>query len=320
MAVYLDIIILLNFAIDTLLLWFTAYFRKLKIVWWRLLAAAAFGTTYIAFFFLPSFAAMYQWMSKLLFSILMLLIAFGFPRLLLFAQNVCVFYFVAFVFGGGVFGLNYLFASHHEVVNGILVADHEGLAVGFKPTLLAVAIGFLLVYLLSRGSYLAIQGPRRIESFLVEVAVELNGERLSCRGLVDTGNQLREPLTRTPVMILESTLLEHLLPGELVGRLAAANEWLAELDQLFSTLPSEWQARLRVIPYRSVSRRMDFLVAVKPDQVVIVSQGERFCCQRVLIGLNPQPLSADRAYQAIIHPALVQRDPEGMLKTIEQEG
>lgn len=319
MKVYLDIIILLNFAIDTLLLWFTAYFRKLTIVWWRLIAASALGTTYIAFFFLPAFAGLYQWLGKLLFSILMLVIAFGFPRLLTLVQHLCVFYFVAFAFGGGVLGLNYLLATQREVVHGVLVAVDDGLGVGIKPTLLMLGIGFFLLCLLSRGSYQAIQGPRRIASFLVEVEVELNGGYVHCRGLIDTGNRLHEPITRIPVIILESKLLEQLLPAELSRRLAEVNQW-CDADQLFRTLPDEWQTRLRLIPYRGIMRRMDVLVAVKPDQVVIVSAGERFCCQRVLIGLSPQPLSADQAYQAIIHPALVQREPEEMLKTIEQEG
>lgn len=319
MKVYLDIIILLNFAIDTLLLWFTAYFRKLNIVWWRLLAAAAMGTTYIAFFFLPTFAGLYQWLSKLLFSVLMLVIAFGLPRLLTLVQHLCVFYFVAFAFGGGVIGLHYLLATQSEVVHGVLVIAEDGFGGGFKPTLLMLGIGFFLVYLLSRGSYQAIQGPRQIASFWVEVVVELNGGQVHCRGLIDTGNRLHEPITRNPVIILEGKLMEQLLPAELSRRLAEVNQW-SDADQLFRALPHEWQTRLRLIPYRGILRRMDVLVAVKPDQVVIVAAGERFCSQRVLIGLSPQPLSADQTYQAIIHPALVQRDPEEMLKTIEQEG
>ncbi|MBO8162273.1 MAG: sigma-E processing peptidase SpoIIGA [Brevibacillus sp.] len=319
MVVYLDIIILLNFAIDTLLLWFTAYFRKVTIAWWRLLAAAAFGSAYIAFFFLPSFAGMYQWMTKLLFSILMLLIAFGFGRLLTFVQHLCIFYFVAFVFGGGVFGLNYLMASQNEVINGILVTHNDGFGVGSRPTLIVLAVGFALVYILSQSSYRAIQGPRQIASYLTEVLIRIEGESVICRGLIDTGNQLREPITRIPVMVVESKLLAHLLPAGITARLAETQGTAAGLDELFQTLPDEWQSRLRLIPYRSVSRGMDFLIAVKPDQIVVTHQGRHYPCSRVLLGLSPLPLSAAGHYQAIVHPALVQGE-EDIAKSIEQEG
>ncbi len=319
MVVYLDIILLLNVLIDTLLLWFTAFFRKERIVWWRLLAAAAFGSTYIAFFFLPSFAGLYQWCVKLAFSVAMLLIAFGFRRLHVLIQHLCVFYFVAFVFGGGVLGLQYFLSPQNEIVGGILVTHNDGFGVGTKPTFIVLFTGFVLVYALSRRSYHAIQEPRRIEAFLAEVIVKVAGESVLCRGLVDTGNQLHEPLTRIPVMVMESRLFAHLLPPALMAEPADSDARWDRLDRLLESLPADWQDRLRIVPYRSVSRGMDVLVAFKPDLVVLLQNGVRHECRRVLIGLNPIPLAADGTYQAIVHPALLQ-GAENEAKSLEQEG
>lgn len=318
MVVYLDIILLLNLAIDTLLLWFTAFFRKERVIWWRMLLAAAFGTTYIAFFFFPSFAGMYQWAVKLLFSIVMLLIAFGYSRIFGLIQNLFIFYFVAFVFGGGVFGLEYLMASQSEVVDGILRTHNDSFGVGTKPTVWVVGAGFILIYFLSKKSYQAIQEPRRVEAFLVEVRITIASESIICRGLVDTGNQLHEPITRIPVMVVESKLLAHLLPPALVAHVASTVSNLDGLDDLLSAIPEEWHSRIRLIPYRSVSRGMDFMVATKPDLVVITSNGQRYESNRVLIGLNPIPLASDNKYQAIVHPAILQEKEQSI--TREQEG
>jgi len=318
--VYLDIILLLNVAIDSLLLWFTAYFRKERVIWWRILAASLFGSTYLVFFFLPAFAALYQWFVKLLFSIIMLLIAFGYRRFRLFVQNLCMFYFVAFVFGGGVFALHFLFAERNQVVNGILVTHNDGFGVAARPTFLIVLIGFTLIYFLSRQSYQAIQEPRRIESFLTEVVVKLNGESIICRGLVDTGNQLYEPISRIPVMVIEASLLAHVLPERLLASAASPASALDQAGTLMEELPVEWQNRLRLVPYRSVSRGMDFLLAIKPDLVCLLQNGNRWETGRVLLGLNPIPLSADRKYQAIVHPALMQTAATDPVKTFEQEG
>lgn len=318
MVVYLDIILLLNFAIDTLLLWFTAYFRKERIVWWRLLLASFFGSTYIVFFFFPSFAGLYQWGVKLVFSILMLLIAFGVSRLFTFVQHLCIFYFIAFVFGGGVFGLEYLLSSQSEIVNGILVTHNDGFGVGTKPTFLVVIAGFVVIYFLSKKSYEAIQEPRRVEAFLVDVVIKLKGESVICRGLVDTGNQLHEPVTRIPVMVVESQLLTHLLPPALLAHIASDASNLDGLDDLLQSLPAEWHTMLRLVPYRSVSRGMDFMVAFKPEQVMVQEKGKRYETNRVLVGLNPLPLSSTKQYQAIVHPALIQQVEQTI--TREQEG
>ncbi|MGF9818469.1 sigma-E processing peptidase SpoIIGA [Brevibacillus agri] len=320
MVVYLDIILLLNLAIDTLLLWFTAYFRKERVVWWRMIAAALFGCSYLVFFFFPAFSSMYQWSVKLLFSILMLWIAFGNRRLLSFAQNLIIFYFVAFVFGGGVFGLQYFLAPQNEIVNGLVVTHNDGFGVGFKPTLAIVAVGFTLVFFLGKKSYKAIQEPRRIETFLVDVVVTIAKEKVICRGLVDTGNQLHEPITRLPVMIIESRMLAHLLPPSLLRQTDENGGVWEKLDGSWDDLPIEWQSRVRLIPYRSVSRGMDFLLAIKPDHVLVVQEGLRYETEKVLIGLNPIPLSADGKYQAIVHPAMMEAYTQEPTFIRKQEG
>lgn len=320
MIVYLDIILLLNIAIDTLLLWFTAFFRKERVVWWRIIAASVCGSTYLLFFFFPSFSLMYQWPVKLLLSILILWIAFGNKRLWAFTQNLIIFYFVAFVFGGGVFGLQYFLAPQNEILGGLVVTHNDGFGVGFKPTFVILVIGFGLVYVLGRKSYQAIQEPRRIETFLAEVVVTLAGERVICRGLVDTGNQLHEPITRIPVMILETRMLAHLLPPSLLRQADENGGMWEKLDGCWEELPAEWQARIRLIPYRSVSRGMDFLLAIKPDSVTIVQDGNRFETQKVLIGLNPIPLAADGKYQAIVHPAMMETYSQEPTRILEQEG
>jgi stage II sporulation protein GA (sporulation sigma-E factor processing peptidase) len=320
MIIYLDIILLLNMAIDTLLLWFTAYFRKERVVWWRILAAALIGSAYTLFFFVPALTVLYEWFVKLFFSTLMLLIAFGFRRWLTFLYNLCMFYFVGFLFGGGVIALTYFFATNSEVVKGLLDTRDIGLGADIKATFFMLVAGLTTVFVISLRSYHAIQEPRKIEAFLVEVAVTIAGQQLLCRGLVDTGNQLHEPLSRTPVMIMECGLFAHLLPPALLGVARDERDKLDKMEGLMAALPDEWQGRLRLIPYRSVSRGMDFLVAVKPDTVAVIQNGRRFQTSKVLIGLNPIALSADGKYQAIVHPALMQIAAEDPVKSCEQEG
>lgn len=318
--VYLDIILLVNIAIDTLLLWFTAFFRKEHVVWWRILLASACGSCYVLLFFFPSFSSLYQWPVKLLLSILILWIAFGRKRLWPFTQNLIIFYFVAFVFGGGVFALQYFFAPKSEILNGLVATHNDGFGVGFKPTFAILVIGFAMVYVLGRKSYQAIQGPRRMETFLADVIVTLAGERVICKGLVDTGNQLHEPITRTPVMIMETRMLARLLPPPLLRHAGEQAGGWEKLERCWEELPPEWQPRVRLVPYRSVSRGMDFLLAIKPDNVSVWQDGLTYETENVLIGLNPIPLAADGTYQAIVHPDMVIAYSEKPTRILEQEG
>jgi stage II sporulation protein GA (sporulation sigma-E factor processing peptidase) len=48
------------------------------------------------------------------------------------------------------------------------------------------------------------------------------------------------------------------------------------------------------------------MMAIKPDKVVIVSRQGQIETSKVLVGLRSGRLSSDGAYQAIIHPHLLE--------------
>ncbi|GAB7387652.1 sigma-E processing peptidase SpoIIGA [Bacillaceae bacterium] len=306
MVVYLDAVLLLNFAIDLLLLWMTAYFRKRAVKWGRLALAASVGSLYVAVVFLPMGDFFYTFFGKFLFSSAMVCIAFGFHRWRVFWQNLAMFYFIAFVTGGGLLGVHYLLQSQSEIVAGIVYTRSGG--AGDPVSWTFVLLGIPLMWWFTRKSYRGIQEPRRLEQFLAEVHVEFNGKRVACRGLVDTGNRLHDPLTRTPIMIVESSLLMGVLPRPLLE--LAAKEFAGSDLAGFAAIGEEWAGKLRFVPFRSVAQGQGLLLAIKPDKVVIRKNESVTVPDRVLIGLHPTKLASDGSYQGIIHPQLLAKSSE----------
>ncbi|WMT42444.1 sigma-E processing peptidase SpoIIGA [Paenibacillus sp. D2_2] len=100
LVVYIDLIFLLNLLIDASLLLVTAWMRKQKFVFWRLLASAAFGAAYVVMMFLPELSFLYTFLVKFLFSVVMLWIAFGFKSLQSYLRNLGAFYVINFVAAG----------------------------------------------------------------------------------------------------------------------------------------------------------------------------------------------------------------------------
>ncbi|HZH63101.1 MAG TPA: sigma-E processing peptidase SpoIIGA, partial [Metabacillus sp.] len=80
MSIYLDVIWLLNFSFDLLLLVLTAIVLKRKINKFRLVLAALIGSSIVIMMFTPlAFIATHPY-GKMVISILMVLSAFGFKR------------------------------------------------------------------------------------------------------------------------------------------------------------------------------------------------------------------------------------------------
>ncbi|MFU1792803.1 sigma-E processing peptidase SpoIIGA [Paenibacillus azoreducens] len=306
MVVYIDLIFITNLLIDGALLWLTAWMRKQRLRWWRLAVAAMVGALYVVMMFLPELSFMYTFIIKFALSLLMLWIAFGFGSLQNYIRNMGAFYIINFAAAGGIIGIHYLLQNTGEIFNGIWFTASGGLSfelkIGFWFTFImcfAVLLWFKFVY----------STRRKLENrqeYMGEVIVTIGGYNVSCTGLLDTGNQLADPLTRTPVMVMEAALWKEKLLASWLERLSGG-----EPDKLLLEMNDadfEWRDRLRLVPYRGVNRGSAFMLAIKPDAVEIRIGNQTSRAVKVLIGLDGGDLSGDRSYQAIIHPDLVQEE------------
>ncbi len=94
---------------------------------------------------------------------------------------------------------------------------------------------------------------------VIHVRVTCVGQTVSLKGLVDSGNQLRDPLTNTPVMIVELQPFAHIFPQAVLQ--------MIQQRTYTDDIPSEWVSRIRFVPYRAVGVEQQLLVAIKPDEV-----------------------------------------------------
>lgn len=299
-VVYVDLLFLINLLIDGALLLVTAWTLKSVYRLWRLAAAAALGALYVVLVFFPDVSFLYSFAVKALVSLLMIWIAFGYGGLGRYLSHLGAFYLVNFAVAGGVFALSYVMLSSDDLMNGILFSRLGGLP--FSSGLLGVLLCFFLwlFYRLFRASRIR----QQVGSHLAEVQVELGEHRYRCQGLVDTGNQLYDPLTRTPVMIIEAAEWKDVIPEAWLKQIRSS-----EADRIISAIGEgdfPWQDRLRLVPYRGVNRGTQFLLALKPDRVTVHYQDKDWETARVLVGLDGGRLSADGSYRAIIHPMLLE--------------
>ncbi|BBW96786.1 sigma-E processing peptidase SpoIIGA [Geobacillus sp. FSL W8-0032] len=296
MVVYLDVIWLLNVCFDALLLWLTALMLKRPIVWWRLLAGALIGSMLVVLLFTPAAAIAQHPLSKIGVSVLIVLAAFGFKRPRYLLENMLAFYFATFAVGGGMLAVHYFFAQHWSVRQGLLFMRQPG--AGDPISWLFVIVGFPVLWLFSRRRVEAIREKKLRFEHIIDVTVIWDGRTLALRGLIDSGNQLVDPLTKTPVMVVEREKAKGVLPEDLLVCLGSH----ASLD----ALPERWMDRLRLIPYRSVGSGPQWMMAIKPDGVMLRYENEWLEVAHGLVALSTEPLSADGEYDCIVHPKMVQ--------------
>ncbi|WP_059104695.1 sigma-E processing peptidase SpoIIGA [Shouchella shacheensis] len=295
MTVYVDLIWLLNLGIDYLLIAVTALMLKRRFQHIRMMLAALFASLIVVLMFTPVAPLFSNAFIKLGYSAVIVWMAFGYKRFTFFVQGFATFYFVTFVTGGGLFATHYFFETDADILGALPGYGLAGSAVSWS----FVLIGFPLVLYFAKHQVETFEEKKINFAQLAKVRMWIEDKEIAVTGLIDSGNQLKDPITKTPVMILEThQLYEAFGKKQMDAVVSLSMEKETEDFPLFS--------RVRVVPFRAVGQADPFLAALKPDRIQVIHQGETFETGNVLIGLQSQTLSPEEAYQCIVHPKLVQ--------------
>lgn len=182
---------------------------------------------------------------KLAFSVVIVMVTFGFKRFRYFFQNLFSFYFATFLMGGGIIGAHSLLQSNSVVRNGVMITNQTGF--GDPISWLFIVAGFPALWFFSKRRIEDIETKNIQYEERVSVQADLGGQTLHVRGLIDSGNQLYDPLTKTPVMIIHIDKLEPIFGAAetMIIRNTDPLEATQQLDDSFRFLD-----KLRLIPYR----------------------------------------------------------------------
>ncbi|PAD84403.1 sigma-E processing peptidase SpoIIGA [Niallia circulans] len=299
MAIYLDVIWLLNFLFDSLLLYLTGILLKKKIIHWRILLGGLIGSLIILFSITPLSPYTNHPISKLLFSIVMVATAFGYKRLRTYIQALMIFYLATFLIGGTLIGAHYFIQFDFDLSSSVLLASIKGF--GDPISWLFVLIGFPIAWYFSRRNVEGMEVTKIQYEQIIDVIFQVGGKEFSIKGLVDSGNQVYDPISRLPVMFVSLKNIEKDMPAEII-RLTDQPEAIIYGSQ---PIAPEWESKMRIIPYKVVGKDHQLLIAVKPDSLLLKKEQEVIAVEKGLISFTNQVLSAEGIFDCIVHPKML---------------
>jgi len=299
-TVYLDEVLAGNLVMNFAILWLTARLSRYPAPFWRLAAGAAVGAFYVLVLFLypaPPVAAL---PAKLALAVVMLIVAFGFPPWRTFGTILVLFYLCSFGLGGVVFGLGYLLEGGPADPSRLFsIPQHF-----FWP---AVLLSLLIAWGVGQAGRTFLRRRQLKGLFHLPVSITFYGRRLRLEALLDTGNQLSDPLSRAPVIVVEYDAVRTLLP-EAVQRLLSGGDgrepdYASLLESLRDT---RWATRFRLIPFSSLGRSHGLLLGFRPDEVEIVLGREKIRIRDVVVAVCRRKLSPEAGYRALLNPRLLE--------------
>ena len=119
------------------------------------------------------------------------------------------------------------------------------------------------------------------------------------KGLLDTGNRLYDPLTKSPVVVVEFSAMKNILPDNMEILL---NEENIDFNKIFEVLKEEkWLSRIRLIPFISVGQSKGIMLGFKPDKLVV---GEKEI-RNVIVGVYKSQIDKYGNYAALLAPEIL---------------
>lgn len=302
-TVYVDVVFIANGIADFLALMAVAKAARLRARVARIATSAAVGGGYGVLACWPDMPrALSHPAAAGAASGVLVLIAFGFRDTRRFVRNWAAFYLVSFAMGGAVYGFRSL------AMSGGFGAGSGGNA-GSPAGAVVLAAGFAVAIWLYRNGMRDVCERSLVADVLATVRVRIGETTVSLRGLIDTGNRLYDPFTRSPVMIVEARVLSEWFPPA-CRRDETGEAWVALLRDP-DRIPASLRDRFRLVPYRGLNRDFRLMPALRPDAVEVQWGDRRWEVADVLVGLDEGRLSSDGMYQAVLHPAMIDIVKEG---------
>lgn len=275
-VVYIDRVVVLNLAVDYLLLMTTAALAGTPLRRLRFGICAACGALYAAAVFLLPVLA--HPLCRVAVGVVLALCAFG--REVRPWRMTALFWLLAGGLAGLLLALGLLAGSPQGIVRRVYYADISWLV------LLGGALGFY-------GLLCAVfrQTARHERGELMDIDVVVGGRRCRLRALRDNGNTLRDPIRGQPVLVAEAAALRRLWPAEtaeILGRAVPPEEKMALLHQAGVDIP------FVLLPFRAVGTEGGLLLACRSDYVQI---GRR-SVMHTLVALTDTQVGAG-GYQAL---------------------
>ncbi len=285
-SVYIDVFFFTNFIADYILIYLTEKILHYKGLFKRRICAAFLGAfltsiLYCIFFF-------EGWKIRLVSNIgigfLMVYIVFPKKKIM---QKIKILFLLCGTasFMGGLF----LWVYYDTPIG-------YSISVFYPTKKIFILLFFAMV--LSILFFQLLRGMQKENKLILDVTFSYRGKNVSTRGLLDTGNELVDSMTRKPVFIVEYPIFRPVLEKEYRGIIEEFLEYeTINLEQIAANNLYD----IKIISYHSIGRQDGKLVGIQIEQLLTKIEGEERIIKKPVLAFVKNPISRRRNYFAILN-------------------
>lgn len=290
MTIYLDVVLIENLIMNYIILYATGIILKINIKHIRLIIASLLGAIYSIIAYMSVLEIYSSIILKIILSVVIVYISYNPQNVKQLWKHILIFYMTSFVFGGAAFALIY-------VVKPQEIFMKNGLFLGTYP-LKTILLGAIIAFFVIITSFKIVKSKISKKDMFCIVKVKINNKEIETKVMIDTGNLLKEPISNTPVIVLEHTLLYDCIPKEILNNLE--NILGGEFSSVPEEIKNQYISKLKVIPFSSLGKQNGMLMGIKPEYIIVENEESEKKISNVIIGIYNKSLTKRGEYRGLI--------------------
>ena len=289
MTIYIDIIIVENLIMNYIILYATGLISKSKKSYIRMFLASLIGAIYATLEYVLKVNIYSNIILKTILSIIIVYVAFYPQDVKKMCKQLLLFYVTTFTFGGIATYLIYVLKPQNIIIkNGMYVGTY---------VLKVIFIGAIVGTIILVTAFKMAKNKLTKKDMICKVKIKLNGKEETVEAMVDTGNMLKEPITGTPVVVVERTSLYELLPKEILNNTESILG--GDFEKIPEEIKNEYVPKLKLIPFTSLGKQNGMLVGIKPEKIEVINEQTEEE-KNAIIGIYNKSLTKRGEYKALI--------------------
>ena len=290
MTIYVDVVLIENLIMNYIILLATALILKTKIKHFRLVIASLLGAIYSIVAYINFLEIYSNFFLKILLSVIIVYIAYNPQTMKKMWKSLLIFYLTSFVFGGAAFALIYIIKPQDILMkNGLFLGMYP-----LKTIILAAIVAFVIII----TAFTIVKTKVTKKDMFCNIEIKLNGKILKTKALIDSGNMLKEPITNTPVVVIEKSLLYECIPKEILNHL---DEIIGgDFEKIPEEIKNQYMSRLKLIPFSSLGKQNGMLIGIKPEYIKIQKEEQEIKKENVILGIYNKSLTRRGEYRGLM--------------------
>lgn len=290
MTIYIDVVFIENLIMNYIILFATSIIIKIKVKHIRLILASILGAIYSIIAYMSILEMYSSVILKIILSVIIVYISYNPQNVKNMWKYLVIFYMTSFVFGGAAFALIYIVKPQDILMK-------NGLFLGTYP-LKTIILGTIVAFVVIVTSFKLVKFKISKKDMFCTIKININKVEIETKAMIDTGNLLKEPISNTPVIVVEHTLLYDCMPKEILNNLE--NILGGDFENISEEVKNKYISKLKVIPFSSLGKQNGMLIGIKSEEVTVINDENENKINNVIIGIYNKSLTKRGEYRALI--------------------